>query len=72
MEMGVDSFEDLDTNDVAFYEGNSTLGPNGIPSEEIKFVELDRKKKNTINAMGLKDGADAILYVGFLNRAKSE
>ena len=67
----VESFQDLNLDDLAFFEGNSVIGTNG-PSDEIKFVQLDRKQKSTIGAMGLKDGADAILYIGFLNKAKSK
>ena len=67
----VESFEDLNLDDLAFFEGNTVVGANG-PSDEIKFAELDRKKQSTISEMGLKDGADAILYIGFLNKAKSK
>ncbi|PWN33681.1 uncharacterized protein FA14DRAFT_161413 [Meira miltonrushii] len=69
-EAGVESFEDLNVEDLAFFEGNSVVGANGAPSDDIKFAELDRKKKPTISAMGLKDGADSVLYIGFLNKAK--
>jgi hypothetical protein len=71
-EIGVGSFEDLNAEDLAFFECNSAIGSNGVHSDELKFVQLDRKNKSTISAMGLKDGADAVLYIGFLNKAKSE
>lgn len=69
---GVDSFEDLNVDDLAFFEGNSVAGANGALLDDIKFAELDRKSKPTVSAMGLKDGADAVLYIGFLNKTKSE
>lgn len=75
LETGTGSFTDLTTTDLAFFEGSHATAGGATASsrsDEVRFIELDRSKKGTIDAMGLKDGSDAVLYLGFRNKSSGE
>lgn len=66
-----DSFEEIKVQDAAlFISGSAVVG--GVTQETIRYAVIDRNKDDTISRMGFKDGAEAVAYLGFRAKGKSE
>lgn len=63
-ELRASSFGEMKTDQLALFEGSLATTGSASDTTQLRFVEIPRKKA-TISAMGLKDGADAVLYLGF-------
>ena len=71
-ETGASSFKDMGPSDVGLFEGSKTVGTaDGQQDESIRFVQVDREQP-TLEEMGIVDGPDAIVYLGFRDASKGE
>lgn len=71
-ETGASSFKDMGPSDVGLFEGSKTVGTaDGQQDESIRFVQVDREQPN-LEEMGIIDGPDAIVYLGFRDASKGE
>lgn len=68
---GFSSFDVIEAEDAALFTGSSTT-VGGVLQDKMRFTELDREKQSTVSKMGFKDGSDAVAYLGFRNKGKSE
>lgn len=72
-ETGASSFKDLKVSDVGLFEGSKAVGTaNDSQQEEaMRFVQLDGGRK-TLESIGIIDGPDAVVYLGFRDKSKGE
>ncbi|UZJ54848.1 hypothetical protein CBS101457_004168 [Exobasidium rhododendri] len=63
------SFEEMHEIDAALFQGNLIVAGGGA-QESMRYMEIDRSKQGTISKMGLKDGPEAVLYLGIRARGK--
>ncbi|PWN91388.1 hypothetical protein FA10DRAFT_66069 [Acaromyces ingoldii] len=69
-ETGASSFKEMGPSDVGLFEGSKMVGTaDGQQDESIRFVQVDREQPN-LEEMGIIDGPDAIVYLGFRDASK--
>ena len=67
------AFDGMQPDDVALFSGSTGVaGGAAAHDATIRFVELDRASQSTVAKMGLHDGAEAVVYLGFRSKVKGE